>query len=274
VEPKQISASKYWVRKPDGNAYVKKVTSCSHKTLMKSGPMARSSQQQNIATKSQRDLVLANSVQLANRYSALSLDTNKSNAGSNKLVLGLWNAQSLRNKTQLTKEFIDEHDIDLYFVVETWLKDNEPVIVGELEDGDRFRLINHPRQGRPGGGLCCIHKSVHTVKQERTNFAKTMETMESSIIIKGVKITVVTIYRPPITAKNHYSMSEFFDNLTDIFSHYCTFTNEVLFIGDFNIHINKHNDTNTIKFLSCLSSSTCINISPNKLIEMETSWIL
>ena len=77
----------------------------------------------------------------------------------NQLTLCLWNAQSLRHKTQLLNSYIDENDIDLYFIVETWLNNDETAVIGELEDGGRFRMINNPRHGRLGGGLCCLHKT-------------------------------------------------------------------------------------------------------------------
>jgi hypothetical protein len=31
------------------------------------------------------------------------------------------------------------------------LKDDDIAVIGELEDGGRYRLINNPRQGRIGG---------------------------------------------------------------------------------------------------------------------------
>ena len=98
----------------------------------------------------------------------------------NQLTLCLWNAQSLRHKTQLVKSYIDENDIDLYFIVETWLSNDETAVIGELEDGGKFRMINNPRHGRSGGGLCCLHKSSLKVRKQTTISRTTMEIMETT----------------------------------------------------------------------------------------------
>ena len=84
---------------------------------------------------------------------------------THQLTFCLWNAQSLHHK--LTKSYIDENDIDLYFIVETWLNNDETAVIGELEDGGRFRMINNPRHGRSVGGLCCLHKTSQNVKNKQ-----------------------------------------------------------------------------------------------------------
>ena len=126
----------------------------------------------------------------------------------NQLTLCLWNAQSLRHKTQLVKSYIDENDIDLYFIVETWLSNDETAVIGELEDGGKFRMINNPRHGRSGGGLCCLHKSSLKVKKQTTISRTTMEIMETAVEVQNRVYTIVTIYRPGASAKNWYSTND------------------------------------------------------------------
>jgi hypothetical protein len=76
---------------------------------------------------------------------------------------------------------MDENDIDMYFIVETWLKDDDLAVIGELEDGGRYRLINNPRHGRIGGGLCCLHKASLKIKKQMTDAKTTMEIMETTV---------------------------------------------------------------------------------------------
>ena len=47
-------------------------------------------------------------------------------------------------------------------------------------------------------------------------------------------------------------MADFFDELADLFSFYSTYKNEVLFIGDFNIHVNKSSDRHAKYLLDLL----------------------
>ena len=60
------------------------------------------------------------------------------------------------------------------------------------------------------------------------------------------------IYRPGTSAKNRYSMNDFFTEFTEVLTYYNTFKNEVLFVGDFNIHVNKPSEPNAKKFSEIL----------------------
>ena len=170
-----------------------------------------------------------------------------------QLTLCLWNAQSLRHKAQLTKSYMEENEIDLYFIVETWLNSDDTAVIGELEDGGRFRLINNPRLGRAGGGLCCLHRAPLKVKNQIAVSRRTMETMEITVELRNTMCTIVTIYRPGASAKNKYSMNDFFTEFTEILTHYNTYKNEVIFVGDFNIHVNKPADPNAKRLSELLN---------------------
>ena len=192
---------------------------------------------------------------MQNKFHALSkLTTGEVTEPKQKsqLTLCLWNAQSLRHKTQLTKSYVDENEIDLYFIVETWLSNDETAVIGELEDEGRLRLINKPRHGRSGGGLCCLHKASLNVKNQMTVSRATIEIMETSVEIQNNWYTIVTIYRPGASAKNRYSMDDFFTELTEVLTYYNTYKNEVIFVGDFNIHVNKPADPNAKKLSDLL----------------------
>ena len=84
---------------------------------------------------------LKRSVLLSNKFSPLDhskftkeikLDNCGKKSGNKCLNLALWNAQSLRKKTQTVKEFRDESDIDIFLFVETWLKDDDMFEIGEI----------------------------------------------------------------------------------------------------------------------------------------------
>jgi hypothetical protein len=134
--------------------------------------------------------------------------------------------------------------VDLYYIVESWLTDNDSAVIGELEDGGNARVS--------GGGLCCLYNSSLKVNKNSLDAKKTMEIMETSVNISSKKFTVVTIYRPGATDKNRYTMDEFFDELCEVLSYYSTLKNEAIFIGYFNIHVNKPTDHNAKKLQALL----------------------
>jgi hypothetical protein len=200
-------------------------------------------------------------LKLLNRFSELGLgnDTTLSSTyvtcdqlPRDYVTIGLWNAQSLRLKTQLVSSYMAEKNIDLYFIVETWLSDENTSVIGELLSGGDYRLINKPRLNRIGGGICCLHKANIKVTKIDTTERTTMEVLETLVELKQTKITVVTIYRPGSSVANRYGMNVFFNELTDLLSYYSLYKHEVIFIGDFNIHMNKVSEPNTKKMVDIL----------------------
>ena len=62
----------------------------------------------------------------------------------NHLHAQLWNAQSVRHKTTAITDFVLEKDVDILFLTETWLSQNDPVIIGELTPPG-YTFLNIPR---------------------------------------------------------------------------------------------------------------------------------
>ena len=70
----------------------------------------------------------------------------------------VWNAQSLRQKSQTVKDFTDEFGIDVFLFTETLLKSDDKVEIGQLERNGEYIYLGSPREGRTGGGVGCIIK--------------------------------------------------------------------------------------------------------------------
>ena len=54
----------------------------------------------------------------------------KNNTSEKGIHICLWNAQSVRNKTLLFSDFVLEHDVDIFFLTETWLREDDAVVIG------------------------------------------------------------------------------------------------------------------------------------------------
>ena len=145
-----------------------------------------------------------------------------------------------------------EHDLDVYFFAESWLKDSDNWEIGELEDSGKFKYLSVPRVGRTGGGVACLAKANLDLRKVEIPEFKTFECMETGLCIKNRKITLVTIYRPESSWKKKYKMSEFFDEFTDFLADHHRRNSEVVIMGDFNFHVNKNDDTHAKKLLDIL----------------------
>ena len=82
-----------------------------------------------------------------------------------KTKFALINARSLRNKTLLVHDYIDDCSADIVALTETWLRDEDNVSVSEL-CRDTFSFAHQPRGGaRRGGGVGVLfRKAFHAAR--------------------------------------------------------------------------------------------------------------
>jgi exonuclease III len=168
-----------------------------------------------------------------------------------KLKVGFWNARSLKNKTTMVTDYMKEHDIDIYLLAESWLKEEDEVEIGELQ-GNLYRYIDVPRVGRQGGGVACLFKKHLKVSKTLTTKKNTFEYMEAILNLNGKQTIFVTVYRPEPSGRNPYIISDFFDELTRLQAYYHSLKSEVIIVGDFNFHMNKSSNPNAKKLLDIL----------------------
>jgi hypothetical protein len=70
----------------------------------------------------------------------------------NSMLLCIFNARSVRNKTGDLRDYVSDCNADVYAITETWLKTDDEAVWAELCP-ECFKIIDHPRTGRRGGGI-------------------------------------------------------------------------------------------------------------------------
>ena len=180
------------------------------------------------------------------------IDENSFRPKDDKLTLCFWNGQAVSEKTQVINSFRLENDIDIYLLAETWLTDsNHMKAITELK-GNTCNFINYPRpySGR-GGGLGCIYKKQLSIERTLPPLSFTsMQVLELTLSIYSKKYTIVVIYRSEPAHNHWYTMSTFFEEFTQLLSHYNMMKHEVILTGDFNIHVNDEKNQNAKKFIN------------------------
>ena len=119
---------------------------------------------------------------------------------SKQVSLCLMNARSIRNKTTDNLDHVQEHDIDIVAMAETWLSNKDadlPAIKALTPPG--YSLIHHPRSNRCGGGIAILQGSIKTTGKYIFNRIRSCEAMSATLTYHGKSITLLVIYRPPIT---------------------------------------------------------------------------
>ena len=108
---------------------------------------------------------------------------------------------------KLPSDYREEHDLDIMLFTESWLKLNDTVAIGRLENFGEYKFITQSRDHRKGGGIGCLYKSHLSVTKIESQISKTFEHMILNFEIYGRNITFMVVYRPEPTPKNRYTMS-------------------------------------------------------------------
>lgn len=163
-----------------------------------------------------------------------------------KSRMDLLNCQSLTNKASLIHDYIAEHNLDFMCLTETWHKKDVFSSLNEASPPGYTYLEKARVTGR-GGGLAVIHHAnIHLSPMplpELTSFECLAFTCT-----KPSSLTTILIYRPP---KPH---PRFIPELTDLLMSVCTTSNNVVILGDFNIHIQSPTSRYTTELLQLLDT--------------------
>ena len=169
---------------------------------------------------------------------------------------GLFNLQSVTNKTILICELIDEHCLDFLILTETWLS-------GTLSDKSKikeltppsYKFVHNPRLSRGGGVGMILKKSFKNITiNKHSQKYLTFEYLDISCNVLNRKLRILSIYRPPHTNINDF-LTEF-ENVIEYIGNDILWT---IILGDFNIWLDDVNEPKTKKFLDLTNSINLIN---------------
>ena len=161
------------------------------------------------------------------------------------ICVGYTNTQSSRNKAEQIKDIIEDNDLDIFCLTETWLSHNgdDDKIANMTPYG--YKTKSFPREGRRGGGIAVIYRDIFNpyirFNSQPAFEHSTFEAAEMAIDYKGTCKKFLIIYRPPISSNEATFLREFSNFITSFSiqgaSRYV--------LGDFNLHYNK--DTPTVR---------------------------
>ncbi len=127
------------------------------------------------------------------------------NAQKQLIKLGLLNIRSLSTKVLFENDLINDHNLGLLCLTETWLKPDEYIILNKSTPQD-YCYKNEPRPKGKGGGVATIYNNILSISQKTGFKYNSFEVMvlhitlsrEKSINDKSpVMFVLATLYRPP-----------------------------------------------------------------------------
>ena len=131
-------------------------------------------------------------------------------------------------------------------------------ITNTLKD---HQFIHIPRLARRGGGVGILLRKGLVVRQNDIIQSQATEYMDLTISCNHsnrLSIRLITIYRPPPSEKNNLTMSMFLQDFSTLLEHLTTVPEHLIFIGDFNVHMDDPTNSDAAKFADLLDSAGLI----------------
>jgi exonuclease III len=164
------------------------------------------------------------------------------------LKIGVFNAQSIRNKALMTMDLTLEHDLDVVAISETWLREEESAVVAEIKPPgyDFYHVARQTIEDGParrGGGVGILIRSSlkHEVIQRRRY--DSFEAIEMMIRCGNNSIRLINIYRPQrLPGDVQAPWNTFLTDFENFLAELTSSPGKLLLVGDMNVAANKDDD--------------------------------
>ncbi|XP_072772758.1 uncharacterized protein [Nerophis lumbriciformis] len=164
----------------------------------------------------------------------------------NTYNLGFLNIRSLSPKTLLVNEVIRDNNLNVIGLSETWLKPDNFFALNEASPPN-YTNAHIARPLKRGGGVALIYNENFNLTPNLNNKYKSFEvlTMRS---VAPLPLDMAVIYRPP----GPYSdfINEFSEFVADLVTH----ADNIIIMGDFNIHMNAPSDPQCVALQTIIDS--------------------
>nr|XP_061827608.1 uncharacterized protein LOC133613810 [Nerophis lumbriciformis] len=159
--------------------------------------------------------------------------------------MGFLNIRSLSSKTLLVNEVIRDYNLDVIGLAETWLKPDDFFALGEASPPG-YAGAHIARPIKRGGGVALIHNKNFNLTPNLNNKYNSFE-MLTMRFVTPLPLHLAVIYHPP--GPNSDFISEFSEFVADLVTH----ADNIIIMGDFNIHMNTPSDP------QCMALQTIID---------------
>ena len=174
------------------------------------------------------------------------------------IKLCLLNAQSLVNKATDICELIQQEQIDILALTETWLYKNEDVVLNEATPPG-YKILHTPRNSGRGGGVGVIYnESISVVKVAITMNADSFEYIETMIKSGEEAVRLIAIYCPLPSKKNKLTSTLFLKEFAEFVEIQTVTTGKLIMAGDFNIHLDNPKDSFVSNFCDIIQSANLL----------------
>ena len=187
--------------------------------------------------------------------SGIPTNNNKNNGRLGRSIsAACLNVRSIKNKTALISDIINEYQLQLIGLTETWHECHDDVALRKITFPG-YRCIEAARkpnrEGKCYGGIAVVHKDTMSAKPFPFQSAPTtFEVIATRFSSAGAEFIFVVIYRPGSSTATEL----FFTELEQIFESLATYNDQVIITGDFNIKVNINGDPHATRLIDLIQS--------------------
>jgi exonuclease III len=175
----------------------------------------------------------------------------------------VWNVRSLNNKCDDVMIYLQDNNVDIAFISETWLTEQCNNTTSTIKSYG-YSIIHSHRHDAKGGGTAIVYKSLLSVSpvnidiEHLTTFEYTTACVKCS---SDMKVLLVCVYRTgPIT-------DAFFNDINCLLEAVVQRFDYILIGGDFNIHVQRatsHETTQLIEITSSFNMSQSVDVATHQ----------
>ena len=186
--------------------------------------------------------------------SAADAKKDQGETGNAGLNLGWLNVQSLRNKTTAIHEIIEERNLDVAILTETWHGSGDDISL-RLAAPSSYSAVDAVRKSDPNhGGIVVIHRSRYRCVRVPLPELASFEGLCVRLHVGGESVTLLSIYRPGSCRPS----TLFFEELRTVLEMLVLQPGPIILGGDVNIHVEKEGDDDSVRFSELIESFNMI----------------
>ena len=163
------------------------------------------------------------------------------------------NTRSIKNKSADFDCYASSTGADIFAITESWLSEKDVAHKTQITLHG-YKLFEHQRVGRIGGGIALLLNEAIDVRKVDSGERSLFEFGEWILKHGSSKLRVIVIYCIPYSAAHPISTSVFLNEFPAYLESVVMSPEPLLITGDFNIHVDVHNDSDAAHFLELLTS--------------------
>ena len=153
----------------------------------------------------------------------------------------VWNPRSLNNKIESFVQQLEDNDIQIAGICETWLSSSTNYVTGYLRERG-YSIHHHHRDSRKGGGVAIISADSISREQSKVHSYRSFECVSTLFTgLHGQKLCYIVLYR-----NGDEPMSLFLNEFSELIEFLHFAYKNFIICGDFNIHCNDSLSTDVI----------------------------